>query len=504
MTRAATPVNFTLALNGRTGPRASQVAHALIEAIAAGQVHDGDRLPSTRTLAATFGLSRTAAVGAYEELTAAGFLVARPGGSTHVEHGAGAAARAGAFGTPLPPPATAMPHAAGRIELDLRPGQADTALISSRDWARALRLAALPARQPADPDDARAGGTPADGGRGGPGDGAAYAGLREQLGGHLRRARGLAADPDDIFLFPSLATGLRAVAAACGLAGGQAAFEDPGYGKARLALLESGVAVRPVAVDDDGLRIAELDPADRACYVTPAHQYPLGGRMSVRRRAGLLDWAVARDALVLEDDYDGEFRYDVPPLVPLRSMPAGADRVVYFGTSSKILSRGMRVSWAVLPARYRTAMAAYLDRAGGAVSCVSAAFLASFIATGALTRHQARAMRTYSARQARFVAACRALIPGVRALGIEAGLHVVLAFDHPLDDVAATARLAELGLACSPLSRFYADPAAAVRTGLVCGYSRLPETRARDAARLIGQVISSDDDRVGQDLEHRG
>ena len=504
MTRAATPVNFTLALNGRTGPRASQVAHALIETIAAGQVHDGDRLPSTRTLAATFGLSRTAAVGAYEELTAAGFLVARPGGSTHVEHGAGAAARAGAFGTPLPPPATAMPHAAGRIELDLRPGQADTALISSRDWARALRLAALPARQPADPDDARAGGTPADGGRGGPGDGAAYAGLREQLSGHLRRARGLAADPDDIFLFPSLATGLRAVAAACGLAGGQAAFEDPGYGKARLALLESGVAVRPVAVDDDGLRIAELDPADRACYVTPAHQYPLGGRMSVRRRAGLLDWAVARDALVLEDDYDGEFRYDVPPLIPLRSMPAGADRVVYFGTSSKILSRGMRVSWAVLPARYRTAMAAYLDRAGGAVSCVSAAFLASFIATGALTRHQARAMRTYSARQARFVAACRALIPGVRALGIEAGLHVVLAFDHPLDDVVATARLAELGLACSPLSRFYADPSASVRTGLVCGYSRLPETRASDAARLIGQVISSDDDRVGQDLEHRG
>ena len=96
--RTATPVNFTLDLNGRPGPRSGQVAHALIEAIARGQVHDGDRLPSTRTLAATFGLARTAVVGAYEELTAAGFLVARPGGSTYVEHGAGAAARAGAFG----------------------------------------------------------------------------------------------------------------------------------------------------------------------------------------------------------------------------------------------------------------------------------------------------------------------------------------------------------------------------------------------------------------------
>jgi GntR family transcriptional regulator / MocR family aminotransferase len=555
VTRAATPVNFTLALHGRTGARASQVAHALIEAIAAGQVHDGDRLPSTRTLAATFRLPRTAAVGAYEELAAAGFLAARPGGSTYVEQGAGAAARAGAFGSPLPPPSRPVPPPAGRIELDLRPGQADTELISQRDWAQAMRLAAMPARQPADPDDVRPGrggdaGQPvagtgpaetrpgpasAGGAPGGRPAGAisaglddAYADLREQLSGHMRRARGLAADPDDIFLFPSLAMGLRAVASACGLAGGQVAFEDPGYGKARLALREAGVTVRPVAVDDDGLQVAGLGPADRACYVTPAHQYPLGGRMSVRRRAGLLDWAGAQDALVLEDDYDGEFRYDVPPLIPLRSMPAGAERVVYFGTSSKILARGMRVSWAVLPARYRAAMAAYLDRAGGAVSCVSAAFLASFIATGALTRHQARAMRTYSARQARFVAACRELIPGVRALGIEAGLHVVLAFDQGrpdrgqddrgLDDVAAAARLARLGLACAPLSRFYADPAAAARTGLVCGYSRLPETRARAAAELIGQVIAglgpdgpdgpdgrrSDDDRVAQDLQHRG
>ena len=99
--RTATPVNFTLDLNGRTGPRSSQVAHALIDAIACGRVHDGDRLPSSRTLAATFGLARTAVVAAYEELTAAGFLVARPGGFTFVEDGAGAAARAGAFGAGL-------------------------------------------------------------------------------------------------------------------------------------------------------------------------------------------------------------------------------------------------------------------------------------------------------------------------------------------------------------------------------------------------------------------
>ena len=477
--RTATPVNFTLDLSGRSGPRSSQVAHALIDAIARGQVHDGDRLPSTRTLAVTFGLARTAVVAAYEELTAAGFLVARPGGSTHVERGAGDAARAGAFGTVLsgasgtvlsgasgaglPPPAPSAPRPATPITYDLRPGLADPGLISERDWTRAMRLAASPARQP-----------PLD--------------LRDQLTGHLRRARGLAVDPADIFLFPSVSNALRAVAVTCGLAGQPVAFEDPGYAKARLALSEAGAVIRPVPVDDDGIKAEDLRGSDRACYVTPAHQFPLGGRMPVRRRTDLLAWARAAGALVLEDDYDGEFRYDVPPLNPLRSMPAAAGHVVYLGTSSKILSRGLRVSWAVLPARFRAAMAAYLDASGEEVSQVSAAFLASFIATGALTRHQSRAMRTYRARQERFVAACREHIPAARALGIEAGLHVALVFGRPLDDEAAAARLAEAGLACLPLSPFCAGPAR--RSGLLCGYSRLPETMAQGAAALIGRVTS--------------
>jgi GntR family transcriptional regulator / MocR family aminotransferase len=469
VTRTATPVNFTLDLHGRTGHRASQVAHALIGAIASGQVHDGDRLPSTRTLAATFGLARTAVVGAYEELAAAGFLAARPGGSTYVEHGAGAAARAGAFGVSLLPPARPSPRRPRPVTYDLRPGLADTGLISPRDWTRAMRLATAPARQDADGQPGRLD-------------------LREQLSGQLRRGRGLAVDPADIFLFPSVSNALRAIAVTCALAGRPVAFEDPGYVKARLALGEAGAVIRPVPVDDDGIRAQDLRRTDQACYVTPAHQFPLGGRMPVRRRADLLAWASANGALVLEDDYDGEFRYDVPPLTPLRSMPAAASHVVYLGTSSKILSRGLRVSWAVLPARFRTAMTRYLEESGDEVSQVSAAFLASFIATGALTRHQSRAMRTYRARQGRFVAACREHIPAARALGIEAGLHVTLVFGRPFDDAAAVARLAEAGLACLPLSAFCAGPR---RSGLICGYSRLPETRAGGAAALIGQVTSA-------------
>jgi len=483
--RTAAPVSFTLDLSGRTGPRPDQVARALVEAIASGQVHDGDRLPSTRALAATFGLARTAVVGAYEELAAAGFLVARPGGATYVEQGAAAAARAGAFGAAVPGtkprreagasgagevgnfgvaeavPVRSHPDEDGQVRYDLRPGLADAGLISERDWARAMRLAAAPARQAPD--------------------------LREELAGHLRRFRGLAVDPADIFLFPSVSSALRAVAVTGGLAGQPVAFEDPGYAKARLALAEADAVIRPVPVDDDGIRAEDLRAGDRACYVTPAHQFPLGGRMPVRRRAALLDWAAAAGALVLEDDYDGEFRYDVPPLTPLRSMPAAAGHVVYLGTSSKILSRGLRVSWAVLPGRFRAAMTRYLDASGEEVSQVPAAFLAHFIASGALTRHHSRAMRTYRARQARFVAACREHIPAARVLGIEAGLHLTLVFGADLDDVAAVARLAEAGLACLPLSAFCAGPR---RSGLICGYSLLPETAAAPAAALIGRITA--------------
>jgi GntR family transcriptional regulator / MocR family aminotransferase len=479
--RTATPVNFTLDLHGRAGSAASRVAHALAEAIACGQLRDGDRLPSSRVLAASVPVARSAVVSAYEELTAAGFLAARPGGHTYVEGGAGAASRAGAFAPPLPPPARPPRRPAPAAAYDLRPGLPDLGLIAERDWARAMRLAAAPAREP---DDAAAG---ADGGGTIHGT---HAGVRQQLADYLRRGRGLAVDPADLFLFPSVAVALGAVAAVAGLAGRQVAFEDPGYAKARLALAGAGARIRPVPVDDDGIAARDLRRADRAVYVTPAHQYPLGGRMPAARRAGLLAWADAHDALVLEDDYDGEFRYGVPPLAPLRAMPAAAGRVVYLGTSSKVLSQVLRVSWAVVPSRFRDGMWRHLNQSGDFVSLVSAALVGSYISTGALARHQARAMRTYSARQARFVAACRARIPGVAALGIEAGLHVVLTFGARIDDQALAARLAGAGLACSPLSEYYADPAAAGRTGLVCGYSRLPETSADGAARLIAAAAA--------------
>ena len=342
-------------------------------------------------------------VHSYEELVAAGFLVARPGGFTYVEGGAVASARAGAFGEPLPSPAHSRNPPARRVVYDLRPGHADEGLINERDWARAVRWAGVNARQ-ADWAPGAAGET-ADAGPG------RHVVLREYLADYLRRARSLAVDADDIHLFANVAVALEAVAKACGLTGTVVAFEDPGYVNARTALDRAGVHIRPVAVDHDGIRPHDLRSTDRAVYVTPAHQFPLGERMPVTRRAGLLDWAIENGSLVLEDDYDGEFRYDVPPLTPLRGMGSGAEHVVYFGTSSKSLSGSLRVSWVVVPSRFRDATRQFVHTFGDTVSSLSAGVLENYLSTGAITRHQARAMRTYKARQSKVLLGLRRAHP---------------------------------------------------------------------------------------------
>jgi GntR family transcriptional regulator/MocR family aminotransferase len=402
-------VDFVLDLHERGGSVGNRVSQALVGAIAGGQLHEGDRLPSTRMLASTFGIARSAVVQSYEELVAAGFLIARPGGFTFVECGAVASARAGAFGEPLPSPPHRRNPPARPVVYDLRPGHADEGLIYERDWARAVRWAGANARQvelgPGDAEETAAGG-----------DGR-HVVLREHLSDYLRRSRSLAVDADDIHLFANVAIALEAVASACGLTGTTVAFEDPGYVSARTALDRSGVHVRSVAVDHDGIRPQDLCSSDRAVYVTPAHQFPLGGRMPVTRRAALLNWALENGSLVLEDDYDGEFRYDVPPLTPLRGMGSGTEQVVYVGTSSKSLSGVLRVSWVVVPSRFRDAMRQFVGRFGDTVSTLSAGVLANYMATGAIIRHQARAMRTYKARQSRFSLACAAHVRGVDVLG---------------------------------------------------------------------------------------
>ena len=474
MPRTPRPVELALTVPAGTAPLRHRIADAVVGELRSGRLRPGDPLPSTRVLAADLGLSRGPVVAAYDELAAAGFVLSRAGSGAVVAPGADRAAAAGAL-SHVP---TAGGEAVGIRSVatapprwDLRPGRPDTTLLDAAAWRRAWRAAgtAVPG------NDA--------------GAGPSHEGLRRVLADHLRRSRGVAVAPDDLLVVPGVGASLRALPVALGLVGSTVALEDPGYVEAWTAFEAEGARVAAVSVDGDGLDPAHLPRSARAVYVTPSHQYPLGARMPVTRRALLLDWARRTDSLVLEDDYDGEFRYDVSPLPALRSMPGAADHVVYIGTASKLIAPSLRVAWIAAPRRLRERLRVELESRGLVVNEATGLALAEFIASGSLATHHARVTRTYAARRAALVAAASDHLPFVVLDGVEAGLHVVLRLPDDVDDLDVVTRLEQVGVAVSPLSAYaVANP---VR-GLVLCYAGLPETQADAAVRALAGAIGPD------------
>ncbi|HEY5854210.1 MAG TPA: PLP-dependent aminotransferase family protein [Aldersonia sp.] len=476
MPRFAPDVPLAVRLPPPGAPLRHRIAEAIVDEIRRGALRDGDLLPSSRVLAADLGVSRSSVIGAYDELTSAGFAVGQAGSGTRVALGAAAAAIAHPDrSTPDPgPSARTTPHDHPTIRWDLSPGHPDSRLVSVRDWRRSWRAAAVAG---------------IDGGYAGID---AHPGLRSALAAHLRRSRGIATHPDDVVIFASVSAVLRTVAGAAGLRGRVIAFEDPGFFRAAAALESSGVVVRPVAVDANGLDPMALTERDAAVYCTPAHQYPLGARMPVARRAQLLAWAHDTGGLIIEDDYDSEFRYDVTSLPPLRALHGGRDHVLHIGTASKVLTPSLRLAWLLAPPALRAGLDATLRATNENAAAVSAAALAHFLESGAMSRHLARTARTYRARRAAFVEALHGELadlrtPGARVVGVEAGLHVVLELPDHIDDEAVARDLRDEGLVAPSLAAYRRTPAAP--RGLVCGYAQLPETQANDVAATIFAVL---------------
>jgi GntR family transcriptional regulator/MocR family aminotransferase len=499
MPRPARIVSLPLSLAPSGAPLRHRVADAVIELLRTGQLHPGDTLPATRALAVQLGISRNAVLAAYDELAAAGFVQATGGSSTVVSPGADVAARAGvgthsfssslaagALGDPVfprrqkPAPQSRQdraplarsedggPLARSEVRWNLMTGYPDTSLIAPGDWRAAWRAAA---RQPVTNGLSL---TPP------------HRELREALAVHLRRTRGVVADPAGIVLVPGVSSALRALARAAGLAGRTVAFEEPGYAEGRGALALAGSVMRPVPVDEDGLDPAALARGDAAVYTTPAHQYPLGARLSAARRAALIGWAGREGALVIEDDYDGEFRYDVRGLPALHSMTGGPDVVAYVGTASKILSPGLRVAWIVPPTYLLAAVRAALGESEEAIGAVTGHALAHFTSAGYLTRHLARAARTYAARRHALIAGLREA--GFPVSGVDAGLHLIAGLPAGTDEDALRERLSTAGLAVDTLGEFATRTLA--RRALVCGYALLPESHAAAAAALLAAHLT--------------
>jgi GntR family transcriptional regulator/MocR family aminotransferase len=431
-------------------PLRSQLEEQLRDGVRSGRLHAGTALPSTRALAAELGVARGVVVEAYGQLVAEGFLVARRGSATRVARVAPAAPRAA-------PPATRMAPA----RFDLRAESADRGAFPRRAWLAAVRRA-------------MAGAPDADLGYG------TWAGapkLRAALAAYVGRARGVVAEPEQVVVTAGITQAVALLGAVLRRRRApKVIVEEPGFDQHRTILERAGIALVPVAVDERGLRTDAL-PAAAAALVTPAHQMPTGAVLAPERRAALLDWAAAHDALILEDDYDGEYRYDREPVGALQGL--GPARVVYLGSTSKTLAPALRLAWMVLPGDLAATLAEERGWADGGSPVLDQLTLAEFIERGELDRHLRRMRVRYRHRRDALIAALRRELPELDVGGAAAGLHLTLALPAGVDAEAIVARAQARGVAVLGCARSL----------LFVGYANIADAAIEPAVAALAEAV---------------
>jgi GntR family transcriptional regulator / MocR family aminotransferase len=450
----------------------SWLAGAIRAAIIDGRLTAGTALPATRLLAGDLGISRGVVVEACQRLADEGLVSGRPGTGTRVS---GLAPRPVRPKNPLPPRragATVLPQPwRARAELDLSPGVPDLSGFPRAAWLRAERSVLDRA-------------SVAELGYGDPRGGEW---LRRELAGWLARTRGLRAAADDIIIVNGVAQALALLAQALNARGiTRIAVEDPGSLGSRDQLTYWGLATVPVPVDEHGLTVGDLAGGDlRAALLTPAHQFPTGVVLAPERRRELLDWAVAADAVIIEDDYDAEYRYDRAPVPALQAAAPG--HVAYAGTTSKTLAPGLRLGWLIPPAGLHADLMDAKHAADLGSPALPQLVLARLIATGELEHHIRLARKRQRARRDALLGALRVLLPEARVQGVPAGLHLLITFPaQALDDTVLAERIQGAGVLVHPLSWHRQRPGP---PGLVLGYAAHTPDQLREAARRIARTV---------------
>jgi GntR family transcriptional regulator / MocR family aminotransferase len=482
-------------------PLTVQIIGQLRAAVSGSRLRAGDRLPSSRALAVSLGVSRTVVTNAYLQLFAEGWLEGRHGSGTYVAQGATArpsptpitsatpptpivSTTQTTFTTsvtsiisaalapppapeqaPKPPVATAPAGPLPGAVAELRPGLPWVAGIDQAAWRRAWRQAggALPSRWP---------------------DPRGLLSVRTALCGYLRRSRGLDCGPEHVLVTRGVANGLSLLARTRLRPGDPAGIEEPGYPVGRAILAEQGARIVPCPVDEHGLIVDDLPAGLRLVYLTPAHQYPIGGRLPVPRRQALIAWARAHGALVVEDDYDSEFRYDVSPLPALYGLDPEA--VAYLGTTSKLLTPAFGVGWLVARPDLVTELATTRETLGDRTDEAAQRAIRAMIESGDLDRHIRRMRREYARRRDAIVSILAGPAVPATLRGDTAGLHVVLELHRGREDEVAAAAL-ERGVAVHTLRRYFGG--APTAQGLVLGYGGLPLGQVVAAASVLREIL---------------
>ena len=448
----------------RPGTLGAQIEGQLRAAVRGGALRPGTRLPSTRQLAAQLGVSRRITVDAYSQLAAEGYLLLRQGAQPRV---------ADVAPTPAPaPPVPVAPPPGVAVRYDFRPSRPDVSSFPRAAWSRCLREAVATI----DVHDL------------GYGDAIGVERLRAVLSDHLGRVRGVVAEPGRVVVTGGYLQGLGLVCRSLAARGARRiALEDPSSPEEPLIAARAGLEPVRVPVDELGMRVDALERAGvDAVVLTPAHQHPTGVVLGPERRAELLRWLRARDAVAVEDDYDAEYRYDRPAVGALQGLDP--DRVVYAGTASKVLAPALRLGWFVVPAALVDAVREEKLLADQGSPRIEQLAFAAFLEGGHLDRHL-RGMRIrYRDRRNRMVDALAAELPDAVVRGIAAGLHVTVELS-PDDDEAAVCREARRrGIALSSMGD-YRPPPTGLPPTLILGYSQMTEGRIADGVRELAAAL---------------
>ena len=457
------------------------LAAALRAGIQDGRLRPGTALPATRLLADDLGVSRGVVVEAYQRLREEGLVSARTGAGTTIlppsPRSAAAPARPPRPQFPADDPLSLPRRWGADAEIDLSPGVPDLSAFPRAAWLRAER-AVLAAASPADL---------------GYGDSRGNEPLRAALAGWLARTRGLRASPEAIVVTAGVAQALALLAQTLRARGHtRIAVENPGSRGTRDELAHWGLSPVPVTVDADGLDVTDLARAGvQAVAVTPAHQFPTGVVLAPERRRELLDWA-AGGGLIIEDDYDAEFRYDRAPVPALHSSAPG--RIAYAGSVSKTLAPGMRMGWLVPPPELYADVVRAKHASDLGAPALPQLVLAALITGGGLEQHIRQVRIRQRRRRDALLGALAAQLPEARVQGIPAGLHLLVTFPDAagrLDDAALAAGLRRDGVLVHALSRHRDQAAAAAPAppGLVLGYAAHTPGQLREAASRIARAV---------------
>ncbi|MGZ6266206.1 MAG: MocR-like pyridoxine biosynthesis transcription factor PdxR [Candidatus Limnocylindrales bacterium] len=450
--------------DGDGGPLHRQLEQGLRAAIGSGRLGAGAVLPSSRMFSTQLGVARTVVVEAYEQLVAEGYLVTRRGGSTRVSPRV-----SGSSGSPATLGTTPIEY-----RIDFAYGNPDVAEFPRAAWLRSLRrvLADAPSDRLSylDPNGAPE--------------------LRDALAAYLNRVRGTTANAGRIVICNGFAQGMSLATEMLAANGAtRLATEDPGQLDAPGAARRFGLETVPIPVDGEGLDVSFLERTDAdAVVITPAHHFPTGAVLSARRRAALLAWSGQRNRLIIEDDYDAEYRYDREPIGAMQGL--APEHVIYAGSASKTLAPGLRLGWLIAPADLVGQLGAIKmanDRGSASLEQLA---LADFLTRGDFDRHLRRMRAIYRDRREVLLGALRRYAPDLQAAGASAGLHVVAWLPDGLDEADVVGRAADVGVRVAGVAR-YRLGSGDQRGGLLFGYGTLGSTDIEQGVRLVAEATAA-------------